>query len=331
MPVATNVRPKRRQSIISAPCSRLVIIAASTRYCAAYDRFIRRPHRRRRASPDRAGAGVRRRSHAALPSRHRRAARAPPRRAGAIQQRRPPGLSGRDRGRRVAATGRSAPIPADLQDRRVEITGPVDRKMIINALNSGASVFMADFEDATSPTWSNIVAGQANLIDAIRPHDHLREPRTPAKRYALNPQARDADGPAARLPPARAPLPRRRPPGAGDAVRLRPATSSTTRRRWRRPGPVPYFYLPKMQSHLEARLWNDVFVHAQTRAEDPGRDDQGDRADRNAAGGVRDGRDPLRAEGAHRRAQLRPLGLHLQLDQDAAGPTRRSCCPIAAR
>ena len=61
-----------------------------------------------------------------------------------------------------------APIPADLQDRRVEITGPVDRKMIINALNSGAQVFMADFEDATSPTWANIVGGQANLMDAVR-------------------------------------------------------------------------------------------------------------------------------------------------------------------
>ena len=66
------------------------------------------------------------------------------------------------------ATGKVAPAPADLQDRRVEITGPVDRKMIINALNSGAQVFMADFEDATSPTWANIVGGQANLMDAVR-------------------------------------------------------------------------------------------------------------------------------------------------------------------
>ena len=66
-----------------------------------------------------------------------------------------------------------APVPADLQDRRVEITGPVDRKMIINALNSGASVFMADFEDATTPTWANLIEGQINLRDAIRRHDRL--------------------------------------------------------------------------------------------------------------------------------------------------------------
>ena len=69
-----------------------------------------------------------------------------------------------------------APVPADLQDRRVEITGPVDRKMIINALNSGASVFMADFEDANSPTWENVVEGQANLIDAVARHDQLHDP-----------------------------------------------------------------------------------------------------------------------------------------------------------
>ena len=69
-----------------------------------------------------------------------------------------------------------APTPADLQDRRVEITGPTDRKMIINALNSGAHVFMADFEDANAPTWSNMVLGQLNLRDAIQPADRLHEP-----------------------------------------------------------------------------------------------------------------------------------------------------------
>src|SRR3954451_24983536 len=75
-------------------------------------------------------------------------------------------------------------IPADLQDRRVEITGPVDRKMIINALNSGASAFMADFEDATSPTWANVVAGQVNLADAVRGTIELE---TPDKTYRLGP------------------------------------------------------------------------------------------------------------------------------------------------
>src|SRR3954469_1621976 len=77
-----------------------------------------------------------------------------------------------------------APLPADLLDRRVEITGPVDRKMIINALNSGASVFMADFEDATSPTWSNLVDGQKNLSDAITRNIDFVEP-TSGKSYAL--------------------------------------------------------------------------------------------------------------------------------------------------
>src|SRR5215212_7914555 len=77
-----------------------------------------------------------------------------------------------------------APEPADLQDRRVEITGPVDRKMIINALNSGAQVFMADFEDANSPTWANVVGGQANLIDAVRRTITHTAPET-GKQYAL--------------------------------------------------------------------------------------------------------------------------------------------------
>src|ERR1700719_3256209 len=77
-----------------------------------------------------------------------------------------------------------APIPADLQDRRVEITGPVDRKMIINALNSGANVFMADFEDATSPTWANLIDGQANLMDAVR--RTIAYESDAGKRYTLN-------------------------------------------------------------------------------------------------------------------------------------------------
>src|SRR6185503_5707490 len=77
-----------------------------------------------------------------------------------------------------------APEPADLQDRRVEITGPVDRKMIINALNSGAQVFMADFEDANSPTWANVVTGQANLMDAVR--RTITYTSEGGKQYALN-------------------------------------------------------------------------------------------------------------------------------------------------
>jgi malate synthase len=154
-----------------------------------------------------------------------------------------------------------ASLPADLLDRRVEITGPVDRKMIINALNSGASVFMADFEDSNAPTWANLLEGQVNLSDAIAGTIEYTAPGT-GKHYAL-----------------------------GDTL----ATLMVRPRGWHLPekhllidgepisaslfdfglfffhnaralldkGTGPYFYLPKMQSHLEARLWNDVFVAAQ--------------------------------------------------------------------
>jgi malate synthase A len=162
----------------------------------------------------------------------------------------------------VRAEGwRVAPPPADMQDRRVEITGPVDRKMIINALNSGASVFMADFEDATSPTWSNIVGGQANLMDAVR--RTITYESEAGKRYSLN--------------------------GKIATLLVRPRGFHLLERHFLvdgRPipgmlfdfgmyffhnvaalvaaGTGPYFYLPKMQSHVEARLWNEIFVHAQS-------------------------------------------------------------------
>ena len=160
----------------------------------------------------------------------------------------------------VRAEGwRVAPAPADLDDRRVEITGPVDRKMMINALNSGARVFMADLEDACSPTWANVIEGQGNLLDAVR-----------------GTLAMDAGGKAYRL-------------------NERTATLVVRPRGWHLEerhllvdgGPIaaslldfglyffhnaralidkrsgPYFHLPKLEGHLEARLWNDVFVAAQ--------------------------------------------------------------------
>src|SRR3954454_5587897 len=151
-------------------------------------------------------------------------------------------------------------IPADLQDRRVEITGPVDRKMIINALNSGANVFMADFEDATSPTWANLIDGQANLIDAVR--RTIAYESEAGKRYALKP-------PLATL------MVRPRGfhlPEDHFIVDSRPAPGMLfdfglylfhNAKALIDAGTGPYFYLPKMQSHLEARLWNDIFVHAQ--------------------------------------------------------------------
>ncbi|HEX6463563.1 MAG TPA: malate synthase A [Vicinamibacterales bacterium] len=153
-----------------------------------------------------------------------------------------------------------ASIPHDLQDRRVEITGPVDRKMIINALNSGASVFMADFEDANSPTWANVVVGQANLMDAIR--RTISFTNETGKKYALN---------------AKTATLMVRPRGfhlveKHFEVDGKPAPAMLfdfglfffhNVEPLRNAGTGPYFYLPKMQSHLEARLWNEIFVHAQ--------------------------------------------------------------------
>ena len=155
---------------------------------------------------------------------------------------------------------RVAPIPRDLQDRRVEITGPVDRKMIINALNSGASVFMADFEDSNSPTWQNNIEGQYNLIDAVRGTIAFTSPE--GKKYELNEK--------------RAVL-FVRPRGwhldeKHFMVDGKPISASlfdfglfffhNAKEQVKR-GTGPYFYLPKMESHLEARLWNDVFNFAQ--------------------------------------------------------------------
>jgi len=154
-----------------------------------------------------------------------------------------------------------AAAPSDLRDRRVEITGPTDRKMVINALNSGARVFMADFEDANAPTWENMVLGQANLIDAIERSIALD---TPEKSYRL-----DAEVATLVVRPRGWHLPERhlRVDGA-------PVSASLfdfglyffhNARRLLDKGTGPYFYLPKLESHLEARLWNDVFCFAQDR------------------------------------------------------------------
>jgi malate synthase len=158
---------------------------------------------------------------------------------------------------------RVGPCPPALDDRRVEITGPTDRKMTINALNSGAKIWLADFEDASAPTWENVILGQANLIDAYEQRIDFTSPE--GKTYALKPaeelatvvsrprgwhlderHLQDAEGNAV--------------PGAlvdfglyffHNAGRLLDM------------GKGPYFYLPKLESHQEARLWNDVFVFAQ--------------------------------------------------------------------
>ncbi|MDQ4030158.1 MAG: malate synthase A [Actinomycetota bacterium] len=153
-----------------------------------------------------------------------------------------------------------APVPADLRDRRVEITGPTDRKMVINALNSGARMFMADFEDANSPTWRNMVGGQVNLVDAIERTIDFESPD--GKAYRLN------DHVATLLVRPRGwHLPEKHVLVDGE-----PVSGSLfdfglyffhNARRLLEKGTGPYFYLPKLESHLEARLWNDVFLHAQ--------------------------------------------------------------------
>ncbi|MDE3176252.1 MAG: malate synthase A, partial [Pseudomonadota bacterium] len=154
-----------------------------------------------------------------------------------------------------------APVPADLLDRRVEITGPVDRKMIVNALNSGAKVFMADFEDASSPVFANMIEGQANLKDLWAGKIDFTD-ETTGKRYAVKPQRA--------------------------ALMVRPRGWHLTERHLlvdgqecsgslfdfglyvfhcakaqKAAGSTPAFYLPKMESHLEARLWNDAFAFAE--------------------------------------------------------------------
>jgi malate synthase len=155
-----------------------------------------------------------------------------------------------------------APLPADLQDRRVEITGPVDRKMIINALNSGAKVFMADFEDSTTPTWENLLDGQLNLRDAVRRTITFSDATT-GKQYALK------ETPAVLFVRARGwHLEERHlwvdgEPTSGSIFDFALYFFHNAKELLAR-GSGPYFYLPKMESHLEARLWNDIFVKAQT-------------------------------------------------------------------
>ena len=153
-----------------------------------------------------------------------------------------------------------APLPKDLQDRRVEITGPVERKMVINALNSGAKCFMADFEDSNTPNWSNNIEGQINLRDAINRTITFQNPN--GKTYQLDPSV------ATLLV---------RPRGwhlEEKHVKIKGENLSgalmdfglfffNNHKQLIVNGSAPYFYLPKMESHLEAQLWNDVFVYAQ--------------------------------------------------------------------
>jgi malate synthase len=152
-----------------------------------------------------------------------------------------------------------APPPRDLLDRRVEITGPVERKMMINALNSGARVFMADFEDACSPTWGNVLDGQRNLSDAVRGTISLE---TAEKQYTLNDEVATLV-----VRPRGWHLPERHllvdgEPISASLFDFGLACFHNAQELLER-GSGPYFYLAKLESHLEARLWNDAFVLAE--------------------------------------------------------------------
>ncbi len=158
---------------------------------------------------------------------------------------------------------RVAPIPADLLDRRVEITGPVDRKMIINALNSGAKVFMADFEDANAPTWHNNLEGQVNLLDRWHGTIDFKDPAS-GKQYALGanpavllvrPRGWHLPEPALLVDGA---------PIAGGLCDFGLYLFHNAHAQLAQ-GTGPYFYLPKLESHQEARLWNSVFLFAEER------------------------------------------------------------------
>ena len=154
-----------------------------------------------------------------------------------------------------------APLPQDLLDRRVEITGPTDRKMVINALNCGANVFMADFEDANAPTWDNMIEGQINLRDAVAGTLEFTDPGT-GKEYRLNDKgATLVVRPRGwHLPEAHALLDGRPVSGALFDFGL---FFFHNARRLVDKGSGPYFYLPKIENHLEARLWNSVFLAAE--------------------------------------------------------------------
>ena len=156
---------------------------------------------------------------------------------------------------------RVAPIPADLLDRRVEITGPVDKKMIVNALNSGAKVFMADFEDASSPMFANMIEGQANLKDRWEGKIDFADPAT-GKEYAVkpNPAVLMVRPRGWHLPERHVKVDGREVSGALFDFGLYVFHCAKAQMAQ---GATPAFYLPKLESHLEARLWNDVFSRAE--------------------------------------------------------------------
>ena len=222
-----------------------------------------------------------------------------------------------------------APLPADLLDRRVEITGPVDRKMIINALNSGASVFMADFEDSITPSWGNVIDGQHNLRDAVRRTIAYTDSKTRQIVRSERPDCGAAGASPRMASCRRSTCLSTDEPMSGSLFDFGLFFWHNVKEQLAR-GTGPYFYLPKMESHLEARLWNDVFLYSQEVL------------------GVQHGtiRAPCSSKRSSPRlkwtkfcmscaniprAQLRPVGLYLQLHQEVRKRSEHSAARPCAR
>ena len=208
-----------------------------------------------------------------------------------------------------------APLPADLQCRRVEITGPVERKMIINALNSGADAYMADFEDSNTPNWDNQITGQINLMQAIRRNISLQQG---AKSYSLNdkvavmivrPRGWHLDEKQVLVDGQRV---------SGGIFDFALYMFHNAKELIAR-GTGPYFYLPKLESHLEARLWNDIFVATQEELGIPQGSIKATVLIETILGGLRDGRDSVRAARPFIGFERGPLGLHLLVYQEVQG------------
>ena len=214
-----------------------------------------------------------------------------------------------------------------MLDRRVEITGPTDRKMVINALNCGASTFMADFEDANCPTWHNMIDGQINLRDAVRRSIALEQN---GKRYRLN------DKTAVLIP---------RPRGwhldeKHVTVDGKPVSGGIfdfalyffhNAKELLARGSGPYFYLPKMESHLEARLWNDIFIASAGRTGNSGGQHQGHGADRDGASPPSRWTRSCTSCASTRRASTSGAGTTSFPASRNSAPTRISASPTARR
>ena len=222
-----------------------------------------------------------------------------------------------------------APIPADLLDRRVEITGPVDRKMIVNALNSGAKVFMADFEDATSPMFANMVEGQVNLKDRWAGTIDFTDPGN-GKLYAVkrNPAVLMVRPRGWHLPERHVTVDGEEMSGSLFDFGLYVFHNAKAQMAQ---GSTPAFYLPKLESHLEARLWNEVFSHAEQELGVPHGTFKATVLIETLPAAFEMDEILYELRDHMVGPQLRPLGLYLLVHQAAAARTRPSSPPIGRR